>query len=71
MIERHELERCLERGAESEIKNDQHFVGVNSNEVTPVPIPNTEVKFVCGDGTAGLTLWKSSTMPAFFCNPIS
>ena len=26
--------------------------GDKSNEVTPVPIPNTEVKLICADGTA-------------------
>ena len=28
------------------------FPGDFSEEVTPVPIPNTEVKGLCGDGTA-------------------
>jgi hypothetical protein len=42
------------------------FAGVNSSGATPVPIPNTEVKPACGDGIAGLTLWESSTMPAFY-----
>ncbi len=39
--------------------------GDNSNEVTPVPIPNTEVKLICADGTAGY-LWESRSSPDFF-----
>jgi hypothetical protein len=31
---------------------------------TPVPIPNTEVKTSCADGTAWATLWESRTLPA-------
>lgn len=46
------------------------LAGVNSDGVTPDPIPNSEVKPVSGDGTAGEPLWKSSTMPALFFNPI-
>lgn len=40
--------------------------GVNSEGVTPDPIPNSEVKPLSGDGTARETVWKSSTMPALF-----
>ena len=39
--------------------------GDYSNEVTPVPIPNTEVKLICADGTAGY-LWESRSSPDFF-----
>jgi hypothetical protein len=46
------------------------FAGVYSSGATPVPIPNTEVKPACGDGIAGLTLWESSTMPAFYFDPV-
>jgi hypothetical protein len=42
------------------------FAGVSSDEATPDPIPNSEVKLVSGDGSAAVTLWESSTMPAFF-----
>ena len=42
-----------------------YVAGVYSDGAIPVPIPNTEVKSVSGDGTARLTLWKSSTIPAF------
>lgn len=42
------------------------FAGVFSDGATPDPIPNSEVKPVSGDGSAAVTLWESSTMPAFF-----
>ena len=39
--------------------------GDNSGGATPVPIPNTEVKPSCADGTAGVTLWESRSLPEF------
>jgi hypothetical protein len=42
------------------------FAGVYSGGVTPDPIPNSEVKPASGDGSAAVTLWESSTMPAFY-----
>ncbi len=42
------------------------YFGAHGDEETPVPIPNTEVKLVSGDGIAGLSLWESSTTPAPF-----
>ena len=33
---------------------------------TPVPIPNTEVKHLSGDGTRVETPWESSTLPDIF-----
>ena len=30
---------------------DEIFPGAHSEKVTPVPIPNTDVKGLCGDGT--------------------
>ena len=41
------------------------FPGGNTGEVTPVPIPNTEVKLSRADGTAGASLWESRTLPGF------
>jgi hypothetical protein len=35
-------------------------------KVTPVPIPNTKVKLQSADGTAGVTLWKSRSLPGWF-----
>ncbi len=40
--------------------------GGNSEEVTPVPIPNTEVKLFSADGTAREAEWESRTSPNFF-----
>ena len=45
------------------------FAGVFSGGATPDPIPNSEVKPASGDGSAVVTLWESSTMPAFFYKP--
>ena len=39
------------------------FFGGDSEEVTPVPIPNTEVKLFSADGTARETVWESRTSP--------
>lgn len=35
------------------------FSGGDSEEVTPVPIPNTAVKLLRADGTAWATVWES------------
>jgi hypothetical protein len=39
------------------------FWGVDREREIPVPIPNTEVKPLIGDGTARVTVWESSVMP--------
>ena len=39
------------------------FCGGHSKEDPPVPIPNTEVKLFCADGTARATVWESRTPP--------
>ena len=39
--------------------------GVYRERVTPVPIPNTEVKPLIGDDTARVASWESSTMPHY------
>ena len=39
-------------------------VGAYSDEVTPVPIPNTEVKLIDVDDTWLETTWESRTVPA-------
>ena len=38
-------------------------LGGRSEGVTPVPIPNTEVKPLSPDGTALATVWESRTPP--------
>jgi hypothetical protein len=45
------------------------FAGGISDEATPVPIPNTEVKLICAHGTAWETGWESRTPPAFLLKP--
>jgi hypothetical protein len=44
--------------------------GGNSEEDTPVPIPNTEVKLFSADGTAWETTWESRTPPDQFKKPL-
>ena len=39
------------------------FLGDLGEGVTPVPIPNTEVKPFSADGTAWETVWESRTLP--------
>ena len=40
--------------------------GGHSGRVTPVPIPNTEVKPARADGTWGATPWESRSPPEYF-----
>ena len=42
------------------------FFGGHSEEVPPVPIPNTAVKLFCADGTAWEAVWESRTPPTFY-----
>ncbi len=42
------------------------FAGGHRSRVTPVPIPNTEVKPATADGTAWETVWESRSLPALF-----
>ena len=48
-----------------------NILGGDGDRVTPVPIPNTEVKPICADGTAWATGWESRTLPGFKLNPRS
>ena len=41
------------------------FGGDDSQRATPVPIPNTEVKSLGADGTAGEAQWESRLSPPF------
>jgi hypothetical protein len=45
------------------------FLGGDSDGVTPVPIPNTEVKPIYGDGTAFERMWESSKPPGLNKKP--
>ena len=51
------------------ILNTILFGGEDSQRATPVPIPNTEVKSLGADGTAGVAQWESRSSPPFlfFC----
>ena len=42
------------------------YLGGSSAGDTPVPIPNTEVKTCCADGTVWVTAWESRALPRFF-----
>jgi hypothetical protein len=44
--------------------------GGHGEEETPVPIPNTEVKLLCADGTALETGWESRSPPGFISKPL-
>ena len=44
------------------------FAGGHRIRVTPVPIPNTEVKPDTADGTVGETPWESRSLPAVIKN---
>ena len=46
--------------------SSSQFFGGYSEEATPVPIPNTEVKLFCADGTAGAAWWESRTPSKYF-----
>ena len=48
------------------LKKERRFFGGNGKEETPVPIPNTEVKLFCADGTAWEAEWESRTPPKNF-----
>src|SRR5262245_66015377 len=41
------------------------FPGGHRSRVTPVPIPNTEVKPATADGTACVGAWESRSLPGF------
>ena len=44
---------------------DSTICGDYSEEDTPVPIPNTEVKLLSADDTWWETAWESRTLPFF------
>ena len=48
------------------VEEQNKLAGGYSGGVTPVPIPNTEVKPSCADGTCGATHRESRSSPAFF-----
>ena len=54
----------------SEIRNRNRFPGGHRRRVTPVPIPNTEVKPATADGTACVGVWESRSLPGLFPKPL-
>jgi hypothetical protein len=40
--------------------------GGNTDGVTPLPIPNREVKPIWADGTVLATAWESRSLPGFY-----
>ena len=56
--------RCDEGNAADDQKpKSKEFLGGYAEGVTPVPIPNTEVKPLRADGTARVTVWESRSPP--------
>ena len=53
-------------GAAKDKTPGSKFAGGHRIRVTPVPIPNTEVKPDTVDGTVGATPWESRSLPALF-----
>ena len=43
--------------------------GDNSEEATPVPIPNTEVKLLSAEDTWWAAAWESRSSPVIFLRP--
>ena len=52
------MKNCVE-------KSTSRKSGDNSEEVTPVPISNTEVKLLSADDTWWEAAWESRTLPVF------
>src|SRR5262249_50782223 len=60
------LSRRSPRSGRSRRTPDTKYAGGHRIRVTPVPIPNTEVKPDTADGTARETGWESRSLPAVF-----
>ena len=61
--------RTLQAASIQIVINNIQFFGGDSEEATPVPIPNTEVKLFSADGTAREAVWESRTPPKIFQIP--
>ncbi len=48
------------------LREHSQWFGGDSEEVTPVPMPNTEVKLFSADGSRGVSPCESRTPPSFF-----
>ena len=59
----------LFKKTKSRLGGIKYICGNFTGSVTPVPIPNTEVKSFEVDGTIVARLWESRTLPGFICKP--
>jgi hypothetical protein len=55
-------------GPWSQVPSPQKFLGGYAEGVTPVPIPNTEVKSLRADDTARVAVWESRSPPGIIQN---
>ena len=46
-----------------QVAGQPKVIGVDSDEVTPVPIPNTEVKLISVENTWLATAWEDRAVP--------
>ena len=58
--------RCIQGMRRPPGSGRRRFPGGHRSRVTPVPIPNTEVKPATADGTARATSWESRSLPGLF-----
>ena len=56
----------MRAATQSDGKSTSRKSGDNSEEVTPVPIPNTVVKLLSADDTWWEAAWESRTLPVFY-----
>ena len=60
----HAAEANKDQSTKNKVQKLFHnFSGDSVGRVTPVPIPNTEVKPAGADGTARVTAWESRKSP--------
>src|ERR1041384_4091924 len=59
-----ETQICILQSAICNALGFTEYAGGHRSRVTPVPIPNTEVKPATADGTARETAWESRSLPA-------
>ena len=62
--------KCRRASARGDLRRKEKYTeticGDNSEEETPVPIPNTEVKLLSADDTWWETAWESRTLPLIY-----
>ena len=60
----------INSGADFTVQTTE-FLGGYAEGVTPVPIPNTEVKPLRADGTAWVTVWESRSPPGILLKTLA